>query len=189
MLRICTKGEFKMNDRFGFQPILQGTSISLLPLVDSDFDELFACASDKQVWAGHPHPDRYKKSVFSPYFKTAIDSKACAVIENRSGKIIGSTRYYLSSTVPDDICIGFTFLVQEHWGGKINYELKKLMLDYAFSYFTNVWFHVGTTNIRSQKAILKIGVTFIREEALDISSKGESWLCYQIERETWQSLK
>lgn len=177
-----------MNDTFNFQPKLLGANISIRPLEEGDFDELFACASDKQIWAGHPHPDRYKLSVFRPYFKAAMESKTCIVIDNHSGKIIGSTRYYLSSAIPDDISIGYTFLVREHWGGKTNYELKKLMLDYAFSFFANVWFHVGTSNIRSQKAVLKIGATYIGEEILDISSKSESWCCYKIDRETWQTL-
>ena len=63
------------------------------------------------------------------------------------------------------------------------------MLDYAFGYFTTVWFHAGVINIRSQKAILKIGATFVKEETLNISSNSESWYCYKMEKEKWLSLQ
>ncbi|MGK0273443.1 MAG: RimJ/RimL family protein N-acetyltransferase [Cocleimonas sp.] len=178
-----------MNDKFSYQATLQGRNISLRPLFKSDFDELFSCASDKQIWAGHPHPTRYKLSEFRPYFQTAMDSKNCLVVtDNNSGNIIGSSRYYVSKTIPDDISIGFTFLVRKYWGGKTNLELKEIMLDYAFKHFNTVWFHVGAKNIRSQKATLKIGSIFSHEETLDISGKNESWFCYKIDKEKWLTL-
>ena len=177
-----------MIDKFSFQPILKAEKLSLRPLTNSDFDEFFACASDKQIWAGHPHPNRYKLSEFRPYFQAAMDAENClVVIDNSSGKIIGSSRYYFSKTIPDDISIGFTFLIRKYWGGETNLNLKKLMLDYAFKYYPTVWFHVGSTNIRSQKATLKIGATFSHEETLDISGKDESWLCYKIDKQQWLS--
>ena len=179
-----------MKDRFSFQPTLHAKNISLRPLVDSDYEGLFSCASDRQIWEGHPHPNRYKPSEFVPYFQAAMDSKACLVInDNSSEKIIGSSRFYVLPTTQKDISIGYTFLVRKYWGGKTNYELKKLMLDYAFGYFTTVWFHAGVINIRSQKAILKIGATFVKEETLNISSNSESWYCYKMEKEKWLSLQ
>lgn len=173
-------------DSFNLQPNLTAASISIRPLVDNDFDELYSCASDKLIWSGHPHPTRYKLSEFQPYFQTLIDSSACVVVvENISGEIIGASRYYRPSTLTGDISIGFTFLVRKHWGGNTNYNLKKIMLDYAFKYFSTVWFHVGPTNIRSQKATLKLGAVFTQEDTLDISGKDELWYCYKIEKANW----
>lgn len=175
-----------MNNSFNFQPTMRGKSISLRPLEIGDFDELYSCASDRKIWEGHPHTDRYKLSEFEDYFQTAIKSNAfVVVIDNSSGKIIGTSKYYVAETIPDDISIGFTFLVREYWGGKTNYELKTLMLDYAFSYFDNVWFHIGATNIRSQKATEKIGATFSHKETLSISGKDEMWFCYKISKCEW----
>ncbi len=175
-----------MNARFNFQPTIQGKNISLRPLEESDFDALYSCASDKKIWEGHPRTDRYKLSEFETYFQTAIKSKAfVAVFENTSGKIIGTSKFYVSDSIPDDISIGFTFLVRAHWGGKTNSDLKTLMLDYAFKYFDTVWFHIGATNIRSQKATEKIGATFSHEETLDISGKDEVWFCYKISKLEW----
>ena len=38
------------------------------------------------------------------------------------------------------------------------------MLDYAFQYVDKVYFHIGAQNIRSQKAIEKIGAIKIDEQ-------------------------
>ena len=171
---------------FTFQPILEGETISLRPLYEDDFDGLYACASDKKIWEGHPSPERYKLSEFIPYFKASIASQAnVVIIDNQTNKIIGLSRYYKVDKTPDDISIGFTFLAREYWGGVTNYELKTLMVDFALQYFPTVWFHVGMDNIRSQKATLKIGAEFVGEESLMIGAKGGQWLCYKIERENW----
>ena len=55
------------------------------------------------------------------------------------------------------MAVGFTFLSRLHWGGKVNAEIKDLMLAHAFKWAKRVWFHVGIDNIRSQKAMEKIG--------------------------------
>ena len=40
-----------------------------------------------------------------------------------------------------------------------NLQIKTLMLGYAFNYVENVYFDIGKNNIRSRKAIEKIGAT------------------------------
>lgn len=185
----CGTQRILVEDNFKLQPTLHAESISVRPLESDDFDELYSCASDKQIWAGHPHPTRYQLSEFRAYFQSLINSKACiVVVENSTGKIIGASRYYQPASLPGSVSIGFTFLVRKHWGGSTNYNLKKLMLDYAFEYFDTVWFHVAPTNIRSQKATLKLGATFTQVETLNISGKEEPWYCYKIENSEWFSL-
>ena len=171
---------------FTFQPMLEGETISLRPLREDDFDGLYACASDKKIWQGHPSPDRYKHSEFVPYFKASLESQAnVVVIDKQTNKIIGLSRYYKVDKTPDDISIGFTFLACEYWGGVTNRELKTLMIDYALEYFPVVWLHVGADNIRSQKAVLKIGAEFVGEQSLHIAGKLGEWFCYKIEKEKW----
>ena len=46
------------------QIILESASVKMIPLADSDFEELYLCASDPLIWEQHPNPDRYKKEVF-----------------------------------------------------------------------------------------------------------------------------
>jgi len=61
------------------------------------------------------------------------------------------------------------------------------MLDYAFGFFNVVWFHIGPTNIRSQKAILKIGAEFTHEQLLNITGTPRTWGCYKIEKQDWMT--
>ena len=43
------------------------------------------------------------------------------------------------------------------WGGAYNGEMKRLMLSHAFKFVDNVIFSVGANNLRSQRAVEKIG--------------------------------
>lgn len=171
---------------FTFQPTLEGETISIRPLQEDDFEELYACASDKKIWEGHPSPERYKLSEFKPYFKASIASQAnIVVIDKQTSKVIGTSRYYQVDKHPNDISIGFTFLIRKYWGGKTNAELKTLMIDYALLHFPIVWLHVGEDNIRSQKATLKIGAQFDGKDTLFIGGKSGEWLCYRISKSNW----
>jgi RimJ/RimL family protein N-acetyltransferase len=62
--------------------------------------------------------------------------------------------------------VGWTFLERQFWGGIYNRELKKLMLDHAFRFFERVVFVVGEKNLRSQKALEKIGARFLKKARL-----------------------
>ena len=56
-----------------------------------------------------------------------------------------------------EIEIGWTFLRREFWGGHYNRELKALMVNHAFQFVDRVVFRVGADNLRSQKALQKLG--------------------------------
>src|SRR5208283_4197650 len=56
-----------------------------------------------------------------------------------------------------EIEIGWTFLARSHWGGIYNGEMKRLMLRHAFRFVSRVIFLVGPQNVRSQRALEKIG--------------------------------
>ena len=174
---------------FTFQPTLEGETIALRPMHEDDFDALYSTASDKKIWEGHPSPNRYQLSEFTPYFRASIESQANVVVINKhTNKIIGLSRYYKVGKIPNDISIGFTFLAREYWGGVTNCELKTLMVDYALQFFPSVWFHVGISNIRSQKATQKIGAVFVGEDTLTIAGKVGQWLCYKIDKGNWGSM-
>ena len=148
---------------FELQPTLTGKLVALRPLKHEDHDALYAAASDPLIWEQHPEPDRFTKPVFQRYFDGALASGgAFAVIDRKSGRIIGSTRYYDLNPEESQIEIGFTFLTREFWGGDYNGEMKRLMLDHAFRFVKRVVLVVGENNMRSQKAVEKIGGKFLR---------------------------
>lgn len=138
--------------------------VELRPLTSADFDALFAAASDPLIWEQHPESDRYTRAVFQRYFDGAIESKgAFAVIERKSGRIIGSSRYWNLDPQQSEIEIGWTFLERAYWGGAYNREMKSLMIDHALQYVERVVFIAGENNLRSQKALEKIGAKFLKK--------------------------
>ncbi len=152
---------------FDLQPVLTGNLIKLRPLTREDFEPLFAAAGDPLIWEQHPENDRYTRKVFQNYFDGAMESKgAFAIIDRKSGRIIGSSRYCNLDEAKSEVEIGWTFLERTFWGGTYNGELKSLMLDHAFRFVDRVLFVVGENNIRSQKALEKIGAKFLKKAQL-----------------------
>jgi RimJ/RimL family protein N-acetyltransferase len=141
-----------------FQPTLVGPTITIRPIAASDWQDLFAAASDPKIWEVDPVPDLYTEPLFREFFNGALDGKMGFVFVDRaSGRPIGSSRYFGHEPDFSEIEIGWTFLVREHWGGAVNREVKRLMLDHAFTFVDTVVFWVGDENWRSQRAMAKIG--------------------------------
>lgn len=154
------------------QPHLGNEIVRLIPLRTSDFEDLYAVASDPKIWEQHPNRDRYKREVFMNFFEGAMRSGGAFKIEDAlSGNIIGSTRFYDFDATKRVALIGYTFFARSHWGGKYNPAVKKLMLDYAFQFVERVQFHIGAHNIRSQIAIQRLGA--IKVDEIDLAYYGE----------------
>ena len=143
---------------------LENEWVKLNPLQETDFEALYAVASDPLIWEQHPNPDRYKKDVFQNYFKGAIESNGAFLIKNKLDQAIGCTRFYDYFPDKSEIKIGYTFFSRNCWGKPFNKSTKLLMLQYAFQFISSVIFHVGANNIRSQKAMEKLGAIKIGEE-------------------------
>jgi RimJ/RimL family protein N-acetyltransferase len=143
---------------FELQPTLKSELLEVRPLRADDWEELYAVASDPLLWAQHPNSDRYKPDVFRKFFDEALASGgAYVVLDRKTGRVIGSSRFHCYDLVRSEIEIGWTFLARSHWGGIYNGELKRMMLAHAFKYVDNVIFFIGSTNVRSQRALEKIG--------------------------------
>lgn len=143
---------------FDLQPVLRGELLELRPLGAGDFDDLYAVASDPLVWEQHPNSDRYREDVFREFFREALESGGALVaFDLRDGRVVGSSRFHGYDEAASEIEIGWTFLARTHWGGRYNGEMKRLMLGHAFRYVSNVVFLVGPQNVRSRRAVEKIG--------------------------------
>ncbi|MCG2610572.1 GNAT family N-acetyltransferase [Flavobacterium sp. SM15] len=169
------------------QPVLENETVKLIPLQESDFETLYHVASDPLIWEQHPNKDRYKREVFQNFFKGALESKgAFKIIDKTSEEVIGSTRFYDYNQPNKSILIGYTFYGRQYWGSTYNPEVKKLMLNYAFQFVDQVFFHIGAHNFRSQKAIERLGAVKTRE--IDVAYHGEPEKLnfeYLIEKHLW----
>ena len=165
---------------FDFQPVLKGELIELRPLRSDDFDALYKVASDPLIWEQHPESDRYREEVFSKLFQESLDSGGALVaIDSETGEVIGSSRFHAYDEGLSQIEIGWTFLARSFWGGKFNGEMKQLMLAHAFKFVANVNFVIGEKNIRSQRAIERIGA---RRVGTRRDANGRNSFIYRISR-------
>ena len=140
---------------------LENKNFILKLLNKNDFNVLYNIGKIKKIWEQHPENDRWKKEKFNIFFNKGIENKfgLYGIYDKSKNTIIGSTRYYSYSKKKKSIKIGFTFLTPEYWSSDTNLQIKTLMLGYAFKYVENIYFDIGKNNIRSRKAIEKIGAT------------------------------
>jgi len=163
---------------FDLQPKLEGDLLELRPLLSADFDDLFTVASDPLIWEQHPAKNRHERMEFEKFFIESLDSGgSLIVIDSNNNKVIGSSRYHGYNADEDEVEIGWSFLARSHWGGVYNKEMKRLMLQHAFNYVNSVIFLVGVQNVRSQRAVLKIGGTRI---GIRPDASGNESIVYQI---------
>lgn len=140
------------------QPVLEGTLVRLRPMTAEDREALFAIASDPLIWEVHPAHDRWQRPVFDVFFDAGLHSGGGLVIEDRAtGAVIGSSRYDNWKPDADEIEIGWTYIARAYWGGAYNREIKRLMLDHIHRSVATATFMVGADNVRSRKAMVKIG--------------------------------
>lgn len=174
---------------FNFQPVLRDETLLLRPLQADDRDALTKAASDPLIWAGHPAKTRHRPEVFAPYFDLLLKSEATLIaLEAKTGAVLGCSRFYVAPDMPEAVSIGFTFLIRDCWGGDVNRQMKKLMLDHIFADRDEAWFHIDPGNFRSQKATEKLGARFVHEAELDLGTGAAPWRCYRLEKRDWQEV-
>ena len=118
---------------------------------NSDMQGTKALALD--AWAAEHH----RACVRFDYSGHGESGGAFVIIDRKTQHIIGSTRFYGYDPEKSEIEIGWTFLARKYWGGRYNAEMKRLLLNHAFKFVESVVFFVGEDNVRSQKAMEKVG--------------------------------
>jgi RimJ/RimL family protein N-acetyltransferase len=143
---------------FDPQPTLKGEHLELRPLRADDYQYLYTVAADPLVWEQHPNSDRCSEEIFKVFFREALESGGALIaVDTSNNKIIGSSRYHGYNRERCEVEIGWTFLARSHWGGIYNGEMKQLMLQHAFKSVNSVIFFISPENLRSQRAVEKIG--------------------------------
>ncbi len=168
------------------QPVLDGERLRLRPLREDDWQALYAVASDPLIWDIHPAHDRWREPVFRAFFEDALaKGGALAVIDMASDTMIGSSRYQGHEAADGgSVEIGWTFLARSHWGGGTNREMKRLMLAHAFRFVERVVFMVGEGNLRSRRAMEKIGGRLTDYREVRMMAGGEmAHVQFEIPRE------
>jgi RimJ/RimL family protein N-acetyltransferase len=146
-------------------PLLRGQSIYLSFATEADREDLRPLAKDDRIWEFTRTlmvTDTYDTQ-FDEYFNLALatvkEGQAFVIRRTDSDAIIGMTRIH--SYTPKDKWaeIGHTWYLPEMWGQIYNKECKLLLLQYLFEKvgLCRVQFRVAHQNLRSQRAVQKIG--------------------------------
>lgn len=172
------------------QPSLRGEGLLLRPLAESDREALFEVAGDPELWAQHPVNNRWQRPVYDAMFDEALGAGGALIgIDEASGEVVASSQYRPSAVFPGAMEIGWTFIRRNRWGGATNRALKRLMLTHALQSVEQVVFRVGATNLRSRRAMEKIGGV-LSERTEDIAyadGRTITHVIYVIDREGYAS--
>jgi ABC-type lipoprotein export system ATPase subunit/RimJ/RimL family protein N-acetyltransferase len=156
--RVWRLANGRIGIEFDRQPHLVGELLEVRPLAAADLERLYDVARDPLLWELHPERNRWQRERFEAFFVEALASGgSLAVVDRADGRVIGSSRYHDYDEEHREVEIGWTFLARSHWGGLYNAELKHLMLEHAFRYVDSVVFLVASENLRSRRAVEKLG--------------------------------
>ncbi len=158
---------------------LENNNILLVQAEESHFEEMYQVAKDPLLWDQHNERERWRKDIFKKFFNKGLDNEngLLAIIDKKNNEIIGSTRYYPHK---EKLSIGYTFISRKHWGTSTNFQVKKLMLDYAYQFTDEIYFHIWRGNIRSQKAVQKLGAEYFGSW-----DEEENHLTYLLKKDIW----
>ncbi len=146
---------------------LKGEYVYLEHLHPEHIATLNALAKNERIWEytrtlliNETYEEQFEK-----YIACALDEKftggqkSFVIHETNTDRIIGMTRYYKLDASQKRVSVGYTWYIPDVWGKVHNKECKLLLLQYAFETlgFQRVEFEVAHQNIRSQKAVEKIG--------------------------------
>ncbi len=164
--------------RFDYQPVLKGDLVELRPLRAGDYGDLDAIASDPLLWEQHPDRYRYEEGRFREFFRDALASGGALIaIDAKTQRAIGSSRFHGYDEARSEVEIGWSFLARAYWGGAYNGQMKELMLRHAFRFVRYVVFLIGPQNLRSQRAVEKLGAIRVTPRR---NASGDEVVVYQI---------
>jgi RimJ/RimL family protein N-acetyltransferase len=143
---------------------LEGHGVRLEPLSREHEKGLVQAAQDGKLWelwyTSVPEPEKTQT-----YIETALagqkagDMLPWAVIEPKSGAVIGSTRYHDIIAAADRVEIGYTWYAKRWQRSHVNSACKILLFEYAFEKVRCkvVGLRTDNFNFRSQRAIEALG--------------------------------
>ena len=116
------------------------------------------------------------------------------VVDSETNEIMGSTRMYNIDFVNKSCEIGSTFYGENYQRTHVNTTTKYLLLSYAFETleFIRVQFKTDADNLRSQKAIERIGAHkegILRNERIRSTGLSRNAMVYSIIHEEWTKVK
>jgi N-acetyltransferase len=181
--------------------LLKGRHVWLEFLSETHRDIIRPLARDERIWEYTKTLlitdtfDRQFDKYFNEALATAADGgRAFAIISAGDRRVIGMTRVYDVDWKVRKLTIGHTWYIPAVWGKVHNKECKLLLLRYIFGQlgFVRAEFKVASQNIRSQKAVAKIGgvkEAVLRKHSLRNDGTPSDTVIFSILDEEWPGKK
>ncbi|MFW2178256.1 MULTISPECIES: GNAT family N-acetyltransferase [unclassified Moraxella] len=177
-----------------FSLSLAGIRLELLTLTH-EADLIMAC-QDGKLWE-LPYTSTPTVEGVHDYILKAhsmSDRVAFAVIDEASGKAIGTTSFHDILPAPKRLEIGYTWYAQSHWRSHVNTACKLMLLTYAFEtlHYQTIGWRTDILNTRSQQAIERLGAKkdgTIRGNRLNKDGMISDTMMYSMSAEVWQTIK
>ena len=179
--------------------VLEGRHVRLEPLREEHLAGLAAVGLDEELWRWIPTPVRTVEEM-GTYIATALREQAqgaslpFALVEAKTGRPIGSTRYGNIDRNHYRVEIGWTWVARQWQRTPINTEAKYLLLKHAFETLgcIRVELKTDSLNERSRAAILRIGAReegIFRNHMITASGRIRHTVYFSIVDSEWPAVK
>lgn len=177
-------------------PILSSNGIILKPLNLTHASDLAKACQDGELWkineTSVPEPDKV-----IAYINTAdsmSDRQAFVVIDELTGKAIGSTSFHDILPLTKRLEIGYTWYTKSYWQTHVNTTCKLMLLTHIFETleYQTVGLRTDIGNQRSQKAIERLGMRkdgIIRGNRVRRDGVISSTVMYSLLKSEWPQVK
>ncbi len=182
----------------GLSPTLENEYVNLSPLKLDNYEELIRVASQEKLVQYSPS-DIYTPDSLRNYVTIALEQKERTtsipfiIFDKIKQQYAGSSRYMNINWTNKVLEIGSTWIGREFQGSGLNSQMKHLMINHAFDemYFEKIEFRIDERNIRSRKAIEKLGAKLegtLRSNVYLLNGFKRNTCCYGILKEEWKQL-
>jgi RimJ/RimL family protein N-acetyltransferase len=178
---------------------LQNERAKLLPLEPHHYRDLLPLSKEVDLYQ-YGSSDISTPKKLKGYMEEAFAKKEQGlalpfiIYDKKSNHFAGSTRFGNIDKQNKVVHIGWTWLGDDFRGSGLNHHIKYLMLSYAFEklYYEKVEFRIDERNMRSRRAVEKIGGVLEGILRKNIITKGKfrrSSACYGILKDEWPAIK
>ncbi len=144
-----------------YLPTLSSNGITLKPLTLSHANDLAEACQDGKLWkineTSVPEPD--KVIDYINIAESMPDRQAFVVMDELTGKAIGTTSFHDILPASKRLEIGYTWYAKSYWQTHVNTTCKLMLLTYIFETlkYQTVGWRTDIENYRSQQAIERLG--------------------------------
>jgi RimJ/RimL family protein N-acetyltransferase len=178
---------------------LKAEHATLEPLAVAHVDALNHAAADGELWrlwyTGVAAPNKMAAYIATALdMRTRLDAMPFVVRENRSGEIVGCTRYFNVDAANRRLEIGHTWYAKRIQRSAINTECKLLLLTHAFEKLKciAVEFRTHWFNHASRAAIARLGAkqdAVLRNHQISPDGSYRDTVVFSIIESEWPAVR